>query len=104
MPILRADLVLSPCVLVVKTPVAIRRPVADRLARTGRRLAGKVAAAAREQERTLATLLETLSRLDVTPVTISVDSIDARARRALAGARLVISVGGDGTLLAASHW
>lgn len=88
----------------VKTPIAIRKPVADRLARTGRRLAGKVAAAAREQERTLATLLDTLSRLGVTPVTISVDSLDARARRALAGARLVISVGGDGTLLAASHW
>ncbi len=88
----------------VKTPVATRQPVADRLARTGRRLAGNVAAAASEQERTLATLLETLSSLGVTPVTISADALDARARRTLAGARFVISVGGDGTLLAASHW
>lgn len=88
----------------IKTPVATRKPVADRLARTGRRLAGNVAAAAREQERTLATLLETLSRLGLTPVTISVDALDARARRALAGARFVITVGGDGTLLATSHW
>jgi NAD+ kinase len=89
---------------VVKTPVATRKPVADRLAHTGRRLAGKVAAAAGEQERTLAALLETLSRLGVTPATVSVEALDAQARRAIAGARLVISVGGDGTLLAASHW
>jgi NAD+ kinase len=95
---------LTPCALVVKTPVASRQPVADRLARTGRRLAGNVAAAASEQELTLATLLETLSRLGVTPVRLSADALDARARRTLAGARFVISVGGDGTLLAASHW
>ncbi len=47
---------------------------------------------------------EALARLGVTPVTVSVDALDAKARRALAGARLVISAGGDGTLLAASHW
>jgi NAD+ kinase len=95
---------LSPCVVVVKTPVAFRKRVADRLARTGRRLAGQVEEAAREQERTLVTLQEALSHLGVTPVTVSVDAIDSRARRALAAARFVVSVGGDGTLLAASHW
>jgi hypothetical protein len=40
--------------------------------------------AAREQERTLDTLQEALARLGVTPATVSVDAIDARARRALA--------------------
>ena len=104
MPARQTEDLLTPCVLVVKTPVATRKLVADRLAWTGRRLAGNVAAAAGEQERTLAALLEILSRLGVTPVTISVDALDAPARRALAGARFVISVGGDGTLLAASHW
>lgn len=104
MPARPTDNPLTPCVLVVKTPVATRKLVADRLARTGRRLAGNVAAAAREQESTLATLLETLSRLGVRPVTISADALDARARRAIARARFVISVGGDGTLLATSHW
>jgi len=89
---------------VVKTPVASRKRVADRLVRTGRRLAGQVTDAAREQELTLATLLEALARLGVTPVTFSVDALDARARKAIAGARLVITVGGDGTLLATSHW
>lgn len=104
MPTSRADAPLSPCVLVVKTPVASRAQVADRLAGTGRQLAGQVEDAAREQERTLITLQEALGRLGVKPTLVSVDAIDARARRALAGARFVISVGGDGTLLAASHW
>ncbi len=104
MPTPRTDSPLSPCVLVIKTPVASRKLVADRLGRTGRRLAGQVEDAAREQERTLAVLLEALAHLGVTPVTISVDAINARARRAIAGARMVISVGGDGTLLTTSHW
>jgi NAD+ kinase len=103
-PTLITDISLSPCVLVVKVPVATRKRIADRLASSGRRLVAQVEDAAREQERTLATLHEALGRLGVTPVTISIDAIDAKARRAIADARLVISVGGDGTLLAASHW
>jgi NAD+ kinase len=89
---------------VVKTPVGSRKGVADRLARTGRRLAGQVTGAMQEQERTLAVLHEALGRLGIEPVTVSIDAIDAKARRAIGKARLVISVGGDGTLLAASHW
>jgi NAD+ kinase len=89
---------------VVKTPVASRKRVVDRLARTGRRLAGQVADAAREQERTITALHEALARLGVTPVTVSVEALDAKARRVIAASRLVISVGGDGTLLSASHW
>jgi NAD+ kinase len=90
--------------VVLKTPVASRKRVAGRLAQTGRRLAGQVEDAAEEQERTLAALHEALARLGVEPATVSVDACDAPARRAIAGARLVVSVGGDGTLLAASHW
>ncbi len=91
----------------IKTPVAARQGVVDRLARTGRRLAGEVSDAASEQERTVAALLEALAGLGVTPLALSVDALadlDEAARRALAAARLVVSVGGDGTLLAASHW
>lgn len=104
MPKPTTDSPLSPCVLVVKVPVAARKPIADRLATTGRRLVAQVESAAREQESTLAALHAALDRLGVAPVTVSLDAIDARARRAIAAARLVISVGGDGTLLAASHW
>lgn len=104
MPTRQTDVPLSPCVLVVKTPVASRKRVADRLVRTGRRLAGSVEDAAREQELTFAALCDALSDLGVTPLIVSVDAIDAGARRAIARARLVISVGGDGTLLSSSHW
>jgi NAD+ kinase len=103
-PTSRNHSLLSPCVLVLKTPVASRKRVADRLVNTGRRLAGQVEDAAREQELTIATLLELLARRGVTPFVVSVEAIDARARRALGAARLVISVGGDGTLLTTSHW
>jgi NAD+ kinase len=99
-----ADSLLSPCVLVVKTPVASRKPVADRLASTGARLAGEVEEAAREQEATLAAVVEALDHLGVAPVTVSVDALDAEAQRAIAGARFVVTVGGDGTLLATAHW
>jgi NAD+ kinase len=107
MPTSRADPAatpLSPCVLVVKTPVASRKPVADRLASTGQRLAGQVEEAAREQEATLAAVQEALDHLGVAPVTVSADALDAGAQQALSSARLVVTVGGDGTLLAASHW
>jgi NAD+ kinase len=103
-PASRIESPLSPCVLVVKTPVASRKGMADRLARTGRRLAGEVSDAAREHELTAAALLEALARLGVTPLTVSVDALDAEARSRIAGARLVVSLGGDGTLLAASHF
>jgi NAD kinase len=89
---------------VVKTPVAAREKVADRLASTGKRLAGQVEEAASEQERTLEALHKTLLGMGIAPTTISVEAIDALARRVLASARFVISVGGDGTLLAAAHW
>ena len=104
MPTPPSDTLLSPCVLVVKTPVASRQGVAGRLAESGRRLAGEVEAAASEQDLTLAAVREALAALSVTPLIVSVDALKAQARRALAGAKLVVTVGGDGTLLAASHW
>src|SRR6185295_6855795 len=91
------DRLLFPCVLVVKTPVASRKQVTERLARTGRQLATQVEEAAQEQERTLAAVREALAALGVAPVTVSVNALDAQARRAIAGARLVVTVGGDGT-------
>jgi NAD+ kinase len=90
--------------MVVKTPVAAREGIADRLGRTGRLLAGEVSAAAREQELTLATVHKALADLGVAPTVISIDSLDKRAQHTIAAARLVVTVGGDGTLLTASHW
>jgi NAD+ kinase len=78
--------------------------MAGRLVETGRPLAREVTAAADEQERTLVTVQQALAELGVAPFVASVDALGARVRRAIAGARLVVTVGGDGTLLAASHW
>jgi NAD+ kinase len=103
-PTSESDSLLSPCVLVVKTPVASRKGMAGRLARSREGLAGEVADAAREQELTLAAVREALDGLGVTPAMASVDALEPQARRWLARARFVITVGGDGTLLAASHW
>jgi NAD+ kinase len=100
----QTDSLLSPCVLVVKTPVAAREGIADRLGRTGRLLAGEVSSAAREQELTLAAVHQALADLGVAPIVISIDSLDERAQHVIGAARLVVTVGGDGTLLTASHW
>jgi len=99
-----SDSLLSPCVLVLKTPVASRQGMAGRLARSGKRLAGEVEGAASEQELTLTAVREALAALSVTPAEVSIDALGAQARRALARARFVVTVGGDGTLLSASHW
>jgi NAD+ kinase len=100
----QTDSLLSPCALVVKTPVAARDGVAERLGRTGRSLGHEVTSAAREQELTLAAVHKALADLGVAPIVISIDSLDARARRVIGGARLVVTIGGDGTLLSTSHW
>ena len=104
MPTPPSDSLLSPCVLVVKTPVASRKGMAGRLARSREGLAGEVEDAAREQELTVVAVQEALAGLSVTPLTVSVDALDAKARRAIGRARFVVTVGGDGTLLATSHW
>ena len=66
-------------------------------------MARQLAPAAAEHERTLATLLSGLKRHGVEPFLTDV-LIDQEAREALARARFVVSVGGDGTLLTASHY
>jgi NAD+ kinase len=95
---------LSPCVLVLKTPVAAREWMAGRIGHATPGLAGQVKEAAREQERTLRVIDKTLERHGVEPLRLSVDALDPEAGQAIASARLVITVGGDGTLLYTSQW
>lgn len=95
---------LSPCVLVVKRPVATREKIVDRLTQATAALAGEVKEAAREQERTLLAVEEALRRQGIEPTRFLVDALDEAAQSALGAARLVVTVGGDGTLLAASQW
>jgi NAD+ kinase len=93
---------LSPCVVVVKTPVADRRGEPARLAHAGS--AQQLLAAAQTHEQTLAEVGRVLTERGISWRQERVDSLGAPARRAIAGARLVVSVGGDGTLLTSSHW
>src|SRR3954462_14798001 len=86
-PTSEPDSLLSPCVLVVKTPVAARQGMAGRLARSREGLAGEAEGAAREQEVPLAGVGEPLAGLDVAPITVSMDPLYPQARRALGRAR-----------------
>lgn len=88
--------------MVVKTPVLARPGGAARLADSGRQVARRVAPAAAEHDRTVAAVLAALARHGAEPLVTDV-KIDPPDRAALALARLVVSVGGDGTLLTASH-
>jgi NAD+ kinase len=94
---------LTPCVVVVKRSVLDRGGRAARLARTGHPTAFRLMGAREEQRATVASVIAILARRALDPALISVDAIDARARRLLRRARLVITIGGDGTLLTAAH-
>jgi NAD+ kinase len=102
-PNLETGTPLAPCVVVVKTPMLARPGSAARLAKSGRQVARTVVPAAAEHDRTLAALLTALARHGAEPLVIDVNPGEA-ARAALARARFVVSVGGDGTLLTASHY
>lgn len=95
---------LSPCVVVVKTPVVDRRGEPARLARAGQASAQQLTAAAQTHEQTLAEVTATLAERGIVCRQERVDSLGAPVRRAIAAARLIVSVGGDGTLLTSAHW
>ena len=101
-PLLPSDL--SPCVVVVKTPVVSRRGEAARLAQAGQASTRTLVSAAQTHERTLAAVVATLAERGVACLQVQVEDLSAPSRQAIAAARLVVSVGGDGTLLTASHW
>jgi NAD+ kinase len=96
-------LTLEPCVVVVKRSVLDRGGRAARLARAGHATARRLVSAADEQRETVAAVITALSRRGIAAPRLSVDAIDAAARRLLSRARLVITIGGDGTFLTASH-
>ncbi len=94
---------LEPCVLVVKRTVLDRGGRAARLARAGHATARRLLSAAAEQHQTMAMVLASLARRGIAAVRLPADDLDAAARRLLSRARLVITIGGDGTLLSAAH-
>jgi|CXWL01.1.fsa_nt_gi NAD+ kinase len=96
------DVAIAPCVVVAKIPVVARSGAAAEVAASGRQVARNLLPAAAEHERTLAAVLAALRDRGVEPLVTSV-VVEPAARAAIRAARLVVSVGGDGTLLSASH-
>jgi NAD+ kinase len=101
---LQTALDLEPCVVVVKRTILDRGGRAARLARAGHATARRLVAAAESQRQTIGVVRAALQQRGILPSFLPVDALDARARRLLRRARLVITVGGDGTLLTASHY
>jgi NAD+ kinase len=94
---------LDPCVVVVKRTVLDRGGRAARLARTGHATAHRLVLAAEEHRATVAAVTIALRRRGIEAPRLAADHLDPAARRLLSRARLVITVGGDGTLLTAAH-
>jgi NAD+ kinase len=90
-------------VVVVKRTVLHRGGRAGRLARAGHATARRLLSAAEEQRRTIDTVTAALARRGIMAPRLPVDRLDAAARRLVSRARLVITIGGDGTLLTAAH-
>jgi NAD+ kinase len=90
-------------VLVVKRTVFARGGAAARMARRGDPTARRLHGADREHGRTLAAVRQALRERGLRAEEMAADELPARGGR-LARADLVISIGGDGTLLAASHY
>jgi NAD+ kinase len=95
---------LSPCVVVVKTPVLARSGEPARLAQAGQDSARHLVGAAQTHEQTVAAVVATLTGHGIASRQVRIEALDETARQAITAARLVVSVGGDGTLLTASHW
>lgn len=95
---------LEPCVVVVKRTVLDRGGRAARLARAGHATAHRLVSAAEEQRQTVVAVMASLARRGIAAPRFPADDLHAAARRLLSRARLVITVGGDGTLLTAAHY
>ena len=90
-------------VLVLKQTVFARGGAAARMARRGDPTARRLPGAHREHHLTVATVRQALRKRSLGWKEVPGHPMTRRARRLLASADLVVTIGGDGTLLAASH-
>jgi NAD+ kinase len=90
-------------VLVLKQSVLARGGAPARMARRGDPTARRLSGAHREHQRTVAAVRQALRDRSLRWKEVPGHPMTGRGRRLLAGADLVVSIGGDGTLLAASH-
>ncbi len=92
------------CVITIKQTIFARGGRAADLARSGDATAQRLIKADAEQQRTLATVRQTLNQLKINFTEISATDFSAAEKKLINKADLVISVGGDGTALGTSHY
>ncbi len=92
------------CLLVIKQTALAMGGRAAALAQRGDATARRLIRADREHARTVETVRRTLAKHRVEFEEFSLRGLNAAAKRALGAADLVLSIGGDGTALGASHY
>lgn len=92
------------CVVVIKQTALARGGRAARMARSGDATASRLISASDEHHRTIAEVRAVLARQQMAFTELSLQHITTATRRTLAAADLVITIGGDGTVLGSSHY
>ncbi len=92
------------CVVVIKQTALARGGRVARLARSGDATACRLLSASDEHHCTIAEVRDALARQQLAFTEFPLQQITAAARRAIAAADLVITIGGDGTVLGSSHY
>lgn len=92
------------CVLVIKETAYAQGGRAARFAAKGDATARRILGAHGEHNRTVESVKETLARAGIDWAETTPGKFNAPAKKRLARADLVVSVGGDGTALASSHY
>ena len=92
------------CVITIKQTIFARGGRAAELARNGDATAIRLIRADSEQQKTLETVRQVLSKFKINFAEVCAKDFSAAEKRLITKADLVISVGGDGTALGASHY
>jgi len=92
------------CTIVIKQTALAQGGRAAELARSGDATAKRILHADAEQQRTIETVRQSLAKRKIAFSEISLVNADARVKGQLAISDLVITIGGDGTALGASHY
>ncbi len=95
---------INSCVVVIKQTALAQGGRAAQLAQRGDATAKRLYGADASHKRTCETVLRALQKHRIAPLVVSLNKPIQKVKTALAQADLVITVGGDGTALGASHF
>lgn len=95
---------INSCVVVIKQTALAQGGRAAQFAQRGDTTARRLFKADASHKRTCETVLRALQKRGIAPLVVSLNKPTAKVKTALAQADLVITVGGDGTALGASHF